>query len=118
MKNELIGLLERIGFPAFLQGTVGETYPQSFFTIWNTAVDDGNHYDNKTAYFVWDFTVNFYSQDPLLVNTVLLQTKLLLQQNGWIVAGKGSDAPSDDPDYTGRSISVQKIEKNIGGLYA
>lgn len=118
MKNELITLLESLGYPVYLQGSVSETYPHSFFTFWNTSADDGSHYDNRTINFVWQFTVNFYSVDPRLVNTVLFDAKILLQKQGWIIQGKGSDVPSDDPDYTGREIIVQKIEKNIGGIYA
>ena len=114
MKDQLISILSPFGFPVRLQGslTEAERYPDSFFTFWNTDTPDGNHYDNKAISYIWNFTINFYSVDPRLVNTVLLQAKALLKENGWIVGGKGQDTPSDEPSHTGRSIDAVYIEIN------
>lgn len=114
MKDSLIELLETFGYPVMLQGSLGkdEAYPDSFFTFWNNETFDGNHYDNDAISFIWDFTVNFYSTDPNLVNSILLRVRTLLKSNGWIISGKGNDVPSDEPTHTGRSIDVLKIEKN------
>lgn len=113
MKEQLIKLLESFGYPVRLQGslTKDEAYPKSFFTFWNDETFANAHYDNDEINFVWSFTVNFYSTDPVLVNTVLLDAKKLLKSNGWIVPGKGYDVPSDEPTHTGRSIEVIYIEK-------
>lgn len=112
MKEQLIELLNTFGYPVKLQGSIGkdEPYPENFFTFWNNSTDDGSHYDNDAINYVWNFTINFYSIDPVLVNTVLLQTKTLLKTNGWIVGGKGYDVPTDEPTHTGRAIDVLYIE--------
>ena len=112
MKEELIAKLATFGYPVWLQGSVtkDQKYPESFFTIWNDEVSDGAHYDNYAINYVWDFTVYFYSVNPALVNTVLLQAKNLLKANGWIIGGKGYDVPSDEPTHTGRAIDALYIE--------
>lgn len=114
MKDELINLLKTFNYPVKLQGSLAnnEAYPQSFFTYWNNETSDGNHYDNEPVSYVWDFTIYFYSTNPDLVNTVLLQAKALLKENGWIVGGKGYDVPSDEPTHTGRGMDALYVEKN------
>ena len=112
MKEQLIELLETFGYPVKLQGSLSkdEPYPNSFFTFWNNSADDGAHYDNDAINYIWNFTINFYSVDPSLVNTVLIQVKALFKTNGWIVPGKGYDVPSDEKTHTGRAIDVIYIE--------
>lgn len=113
MKEELIKILETFNFPVFQQGTLNkdDLYPDSFFTFWNNDSADDEFYDNKENAYIWDFDVNFYSNDPNLVNTKLLEAKKILKQNGFIVRGKGYDVASDEPTHTGRGINVLKIEK-------
>lgn len=108
MKEALITLLKTFKYPVRLQGSLApnEKYPDSFFTIWNNSTDDGAHYDNDAINFVWDFTVNFYSTKPTLVNTVLPQVRSLLRSNGWIVEGLGYDVPTDEITHTGRALDV------------
>lgn len=112
MKELLITLLESFNYPVFLQGSLSENeaYPESFFTFWNNETPDGSHYDNEAINYVWNFDVNFYSIDPGLVNTMLLNAKTLLKQNGFIVGGKGYDVASDEPTHTGRGINVLIVE--------
>lgn len=112
MKDLLISLLESFGFPVFLQGSLSENdpYPESFFTFWNNETPDGAHYDNEAINYIWNFDVNFYSVDPELVNSMLLQAKTLLKQNGFIVGGKGYDVATDEPTHTGRGINAIIIE--------
>lgn len=112
MKEQLITLLNTFGYPVRLQGSLAkdEAYPVSFFTIWNDETDDGSHYDNDAINYVWTFSINFYSVDPALVNSVLLQVKALLKANKWIVPGKGYDVPSDEISHTGRAIDAIYIE--------
>lgn len=113
MKDKLIAILELLGYPVRLQGSLGlqEAYPDSFFTFWNDVTEDGNHYDNKAATVIWSFDVNFYSTDPELVNTEILNAKALLEAEGFVVSGKGQDVPSDEPTHTGRSISVLYLQR-------
>lgn len=113
MKELLIQLLETFGYPVKLQGSIAENeaYPSSFFTFWNNDSYDGNHYDNDAVSYTWSFDINFYSIDPELVNTILLQVRTLLKENGFIISGKGYDAVSDEPTHTGRGITALIIEK-------
>lgn len=113
MKDALISLLETFGYPVRLQGSFAEDeqYPESFFTFWNNDTSDGSHYDNDAVNYIWDFDVNFYSIDPALVNTVLLDARRLMKSNGWIMSGKGHDLASDEPTHTGRGINVKYIER-------
>lgn len=113
MKDALIALLETFGYPVRLQGSLAEheQYPDSFFTFWNNDSTDGSHYDNDAINYIWDFDVNFYSTNPTLVNTVLLDAKTLLKNNGWIISGKGYDVATDEPTHTGRGINAIYIER-------
>lgn len=114
MKDALIALLETLGYPVFLQGSLApdEPYPDTFLTFWNGSADDQDHYDNQPINFVWEFDVNVYSTDPEIVNTALLTARTLLRANGWVVGGKGYDAASDEPTHTGRGITVFYLENN------
>lgn len=114
MKDLLITTLTTLGYPVKLQGSMNkdEAYPDSFFTFWNNNADGEAFYDNEENIYVWDFDVNFYSNDPSLVNSKLLQAKTLLKQAGFIVSGKGYDVASDEPTHTGRGINVKIIEIN------
>ena len=113
MKDLLIQTLETMGYPIILQGSLGadEPYPESFFTFWNNDVPGNEFYDNEEHSYIWDFDLNFYSIDPTLVNTKLLEAKTKLKQAGFVVSGKGYDVASDEPTHTGRGIHVLKIEK-------
>ena len=112
MKQKLIDILSTFGHPVRLQGsfTENEKYPSHFFTIWNNSTDDGNHYDNEAVSYVWSFSIYFYSTDPELVNTVLLDAKRRLKKEGWIINGKGYDVPTDEPTHTGRAIDALFLE--------
>lgn len=113
MKNKLWKLLETLGYEVYEQGsfTDSETYPDNFFTLWNDDTEEKRHYDNKATSYIWYFTINFYSVNPLLTETELLKAIKLLKENGWIVEGKGQDAYSGTASHSGRSIKVKYIEK-------
>lgn len=115
MKELLIDTLKPLGYPMFLQGSLGadESYPESFFTFWNNESYDDEFYDNQEHKTIWDFDLNFYSTDPTLTNTVLLKAKKLLKAKGFVVSGKGYDVASDEPTHTGRGIQVLKIDKEV-----
>ena len=112
MKQELIDLLETFEYPVRLQGSLASEndYPVSFFTFWNNTSDDGNHYDNNPVSIVWNFTVNFYSVNPALVESVTESAIDLLKTNGWIISGHGSDVPSGTITHTGRSFDALYLE--------
>ena len=113
MKDILINILESFGYPVFLQGSLGanEPYPESFFTFWNNDTYDWHHYNNNAIGDVWNFDVNFYSTEPALVNTALVDAKALLKSNGFIISGAGHDVASDEPTHTGRGLTALYIEK-------
>lgn len=116
VKDLLINTIEGFGFPIFLQGSINDNspYPDSFFTFWNNTAEGSEFFDNAEHSIVWNFDLNFYSIDPDLVNTILIEAKPLLKNAGFIVTGAGHDLISDEPTHTGRGITVLKIQK-LGG---
>lgn len=111
-KEKIISLLESFVLPVYLQGSLAEDapYPEAFFTFWNNSSLDNLHYDNVPVSYVWNFDVNFYSSDPLLVNTKTQEAIDLLRQNGWIISGKGFDIPSGEITHTGRGFNALYLE--------
>ena len=108
MEDKLIELLESFGYPVFRQGSLSdeEGYPASFFTFWNNLTEEGTHYDNQSHSETGDFDVNFYSTDPGLIYSKLIEAKKLLKQNGYIITDSGHDVMSDEQTHTGRGINV------------
>lgn len=108
MVDLLIETLEALGYPVRLQGSIlaDEPYPDSFFTFWNDSADGQSFYSNEEGAITWSYSVNFYSMDPLLVNSKLLEAKELLKAQKFIVTGAGYDVMSDEPTHTGRGITV------------
>ena len=108
MEDLLISTLETLGYPVRKQGSLlpDESYPDSFFTFWNDSADGVSFYSNDERAILWSYSLNFYSTDPVLVNTKLVEAKRLLRSTGWIVSGAGYDVPSDEATHTGRGISL------------
>lgn len=108
--NALIG---EFHVPVYLFGSLSDsdTYPADFFTFWNTSSNSGAFYDDDENMTVWEFELNFYSNDPTHTNSYLLQAKRLLKAQGWIIDGKGYDVASDEKTHTGRGINITFIEK-------
>lgn len=111
MKDELIKILNATGYPARLQGSIGqeERYPESFWTFWNFDTPE-NYYDNAPVNAVWGFWIFFYSVDPALIDTETGRAIAALRAAGWTVAGRGEDALSDEPTHTGRRLTAYKRE--------
>lgn len=108
MVDLLISTLEPLGYPVRLQGSLlsDESYPENFFTFWNDSADGIGHYSNLEGAVLWQYSLNFYSTDPVLVNSKLLEAKALLKSAGWVVNGAGYDVLSDEPTHTGRGITI------------
>lgn len=113
VKNLLLETLDAFGYPIYLQGSLSDddVYPPSFFTFFNNSTEDDAFFDNIETRTIWDFDLNFYSEDPTLVNTILLQAKRLLKAVGFIPEGSGYDVLSDQPSHTGRGMNLLFIEK-------
>lgn len=109
MKEELEKILKATGYPAALQGTIGD-YPESFYTYWNFETPE-TFYDDTAAYAVWGFWIFFFSADPALVESETSAAIARLRAAGWVVDGRGEDALSDEPTHTGRRLTVYKREQ-------
>ena len=112
MKSDLIALLQTLGYPVFLQGSLNanEAYPESFFTFWNFETPEAAFYDNDADRAVWGFWIYFYSVNPLLVETEPEKARKLLKQNEYILDGKANDIAVDRPTHTGAFFTVYKFE--------
>lgn len=108
MEDLLIETLEALGYPVKLQGSLlpEESYPDHFFTFWNDSADGTSFYSNDEGAIIWSYSLNFYSVDVVLVNSVLLEAKRLLKAKGFIVSGAGYSVMSDEPTHTGRGIDL------------
>ena len=108
MEDLLISTLAALGYPVRLQGSLlpDESYPDSFFTFWNSDSPDHSHYDNDDYATDYAFDVNFYSTDPELVYQTIADARILLKQNKWIVPSRGYDVYSDEPTHTGRGMQA------------
>ena len=106
-------LTEEFNLPVILQGSLSaaDEYPDAFFTFWNNYTTDDAFFDNTESETIWNFDLNYYSNDPASVNTVLVQAKQLLKQVGFIPDGSGHDVLSDEPTHTGRGMTLLFIEK-------
>ena len=114
VKKLLIDTLDQsFHFPIYLQGSLSDddAYPDSFFTFWNNYTNDDAFFDNTESEVVWDFDLNFYSNDPALVNSVLVEAKAALKAVGFIPDGSGHDVLSDEKTHTGRGLTLLFIQK-------
>lgn len=113
MEDLLISTLEALGYPVRLQGSLApeERYPDHFFTYWNDSADGQSFYSNTENAILWQYSLNFYSIDPLLVNTKLLEAKDLLKAKGFTVMGAGYSVASDEVTHTGRGITVTYCQR-------
>lgn len=112
MEDNLIELLESLDFPVYRQGSFqeGDKYPDSFFTFWNNETPNHSFYDNKKFGYDWNFNIYIYSNDPEITYSGLNSAISLLEENGWIINGKGFDAISDEPTHTGRGVQIFFLE--------
>ena len=106
-------LVNEFHLPVYLQGSLSadDEYPAAFFTFWNNYSDDDAFYDNTESDTIWNFDLNYYSNDPASVNSVLLEAKRLLKSVGFIPDGSGHDVLSDEPTHTGRGMTLLFIQK-------
>ena len=114
MEDLLISILEELGYPVFLQGSLlpDEPYPDHFFTYWNDSADGESFYNNEENAIEWRYSLNFYSVDPVKVSNIFKiikdtpTAKSLLKASGWVITGAGYDVMSDEPTHTGRGVTL------------
>lgn len=113
MRDFLVNLLESLGYPVFLQGTLNSEsdYPESFFTYWVSQTDDESFYSGNPMFSDWSFWVYFYSTDAALVETESTAARQLLKENGFIVQGKPIDADSGTHTHTGMMLTALYMER-------
>lgn len=111
--DNLIDELSKLNYPVIKQGSLppDESYTDHFFTYWNNSADGAGFYSNEETGVLWNYSLNFYSVDELLVDSVLLEAKALLKKAGFTVTGAGHDVASDEVTHTGRGITVLYREK-------
>lgn len=109
MEDALIAILESYGYPVYKQGSVTE-YPDSFFTFWNNDSADHAHYDNDNYGSAWDYNIYFYSNNPTLTYSVILDARTVLKALGWVVPSKGFDVRSDEETHSGRGLNIYYLE--------
>lgn len=112
MEDTLISLLETFGFPVIRQGSLApnQAYPDTFFTFWNNDETGESFYDNQTASVDYEYDINVYSTDPSRVYDLQASARSLLKQNGWIIADRGYDVPSDEITHVGRGMTVEYLQ--------
>lgn len=112
MEDNLIQILETLGYPVFRQGSMSdeEVYPSTFLTFWNNNSPNHAHYNNNEYGTDWDFNIFVYSKDPSKTYSVLLEARNALKEAGWITPSKGFDVASDEATHTGRGLEVFYLE--------
>lgn len=119
MKQKLVTELAKFGYPVFLQGSMNadDPYPETFITFFSNDTPPISHYDNEAVSYAWDFSVMFYSSDPVLVNSKPEEIRAALKKAGFVSQGKGQDIASDEQSHTGWAMEFSYIEriKNNGG---
>ncbi len=108
MEDLLIETLNTFGYPVRLQGSLAadEEYPPNFFTFWNDNSDSDSFYDDDSHSTIYSYNINFYSNDPVAVYTVLSSAIVKLKAVGFIIDGDGFSVPSDEQSHTGRGIDA------------
>lgn len=111
MVDELIELLESLGYTVYRQGSLaGVEYPDTFFTFWENDSPDHAHYDNQSYGTAYDFSVYVYSVDADLAYSLTEEARDILKVNGWVVPSKGYDVASDDNTHIGRGLQVYYLK--------
>lgn len=113
MEDLLIDTLSMFGYPVMLQGSLlpNEPYPDDFFTFWNNSSRDGTHYDNAAVSVLYRYEINFYSNNPANVYSVLRAAITKLHAAGFIISGDGYSVASDEPTHDGRGVDVMYLRR-------
>ena len=114
MKQKLLDILDKhCPNNVYLQGTMNpdEAYPAEFVTFWTPNTDTAAHFDNAAAAVDWSFSVIYYSNDPVKVNTKPFEIAAALKAAGFVQRGRGYDIPSDEQTHTGWAMEFVCVER-------
>lgn len=112
MWEKLEKIFQALGLEYSRQGSYSpdEELPSSFFTFWNYDIPEEGFFDNKASRAIWIWQVYFYTTNPNLIYSKLQEFIDLAKEEGFIVEGRGSDIPTERPDYLGRMVRITFIE--------
>lgn len=113
IKQSIVDILtEAFDVPVIQQGSLSDddTYPDDFFAFWNSNSSSSDFYDNTKNAIIWEFELNFYSNNPEHTNACLLIAAQVMEAHGWIIDGEGYDVVSDEETHTGRGFTMVLIE--------
>lgn len=112
MKSLLIQLLESFGYDVCLQGTLepDAKYPDTLITFLIIDSYNAADFDNETALTAFTATVNVYSVDPSIVQTLSDDIRKKLKAAGFIPDGRGRDLNSSENNYTAWTCDYNFLE--------
>lgn len=112
MEDILLAILDAFEVPVFRHGSIApdQAYPPTFFTIWETREEEVSAYDNETAFVVYEFRVNVYSNDPATAYSLLTQARSAIKAAGWQTPDRGHDEASDEITHIGRGLVCTYLE--------
>lgn len=112
MWSRLEKVFKALGLEYVRQGSFakGDTIPSSFFAFWNYDTPEDGYYDNESHRAIWIWQIYFYTTDPNIIYTKLDEFIELAKKEGFIVADKGNDIATEEPNYLGRTVQISFIE--------
>lgn len=109
--EKIYSTLTPLGYPVFLQGTLGDDpYPDNFITYWIANSESDAFYDNAEHQYNWQISIIFYTKN--INSLVLVVPKIIdvLKVNQFILQGKGAPIASDEQDTIGWVLDCTSIE--------
>lgn len=112
--DNFYAVLNSFNFPVYIQGTMGEDepYPNDFLTYWITDSQGNTYYDNAANTTDWSVNVIFYTNNIEKIKTVIPQLVKSLEENGFLINGKGQMIASDEETHIGWIVEALYAEKN------
>lgn len=108
MWEKLEQVFEEIGLPYSRQGTYeqDEKLPDTFFTFWNDSATEQSYYNNKPIKCVWEWSIFFYTNNPELIYSKVIEFIEVARKYGFETDSKGRDIPTNEPCYYGRYLKI------------
>lgn len=113
-RQELYNILTTNGLPAYVTGTypLEQEYPDSFYTFFNQR-SDTNSLDNDEIAITYVYTINFYTNNPDILENEVAEIRKSLRNNGYAVSGP-YDVKSDEKTHFGKGF-ICRITKYSKG---